>query len=291
MRKIIAFILLILPVIAGAVESVGTSADHAAAPDSIIRPVSSHFTYDVGSALVANTYLTPLKYTGWGMRLGYDRTQAMRFRPEQLVQRIAAGLDLDRTENPARNATMWRLVTDFSYGVTWRWRLPYEITVAGGLSTGVDLGVVYNNRNGNNPVAVEAAWTVNITGAAMWRHTFWGKKVLFTYRPTIPLTGVFFSPDYGELFYEISLGNHSGLAHCAWWGNYFRMENLLTADIVFGSTELRLGFRNNILSTRVNNITTRVVTCAAVIGVGGTWISVSPYKGISADARIISATY
>lgn len=263
----------------------------AAQPDSIVRPVNSHFTYDIGSSIIANTYLTPLKYTGWGMRLGYDRTQAMKFHPEQLVQRITAGLDIDRTLNPAGNARMWRLAGDFDYGITYRTRLPHDITVAGGLSTGIDLGVIYNTRNGNNPVAVEAAWTINITGALMWHHTLLGKKLLLTYRPTIPLTGVFFSPDYGELFYEISLGNHSGLAHCAWWGNYFRMENLLTADISFGATQLRLGFRNNILSTRVNNITTRVVTCAAVIGVGGTWISVNPYKGISADARIISATY
>ena len=260
-------------------------------PDSIVRPVNSHFSANIGSATIANTYLTPLKYSGWGMRLDYERTQAMRLCNDRFVQRIAACLDLDHTDNPAKNASMWRLTTDFTYGVTYRWRFPYSITIAAGVSTGVDLGVVYNDRNGNNPVAVEAAWTINATAAVMWRHSFWGKKVLFTYRPTLPLTGVFFSPDYGELFYEISLGNHSGLAHCAWWGNYFRMENLITADIAFGSTELRLGFRNNILSTKVNNITTRVITCAAVVGIGGTWVSVNPYKGISPDARIISATY
>lgn len=203
----------------------------AALPDSIVRPVNSHFTYDIGSSIIANTYLTPLKYTGWGMRIGYDRTQAMKFRPEHMVQRITAGIDLDRTLNPAGNAKMWRLTGDFDYGITYRMRLPQNITVAGGLSTGIDLGVIYNTRNGNNPVAVEAAWTINITAALMWHHTLLGKKLLLTYRPTIPITGVFFSPDYGELFYEISLGDHSGLAHCAWWGNYFRMENLLTADI------------------------------------------------------------
>jgi hypothetical protein len=262
-----------------------------AQPDSIVRPVNSHFTYNVGSAQIANTYLTPLKYTGWGMRIGYDRTQAMRSRSEHFVQQIATGVELDRTDNPAKNASLWRLVGDFTYGVTYRQRLPYDFTLAGGLSTGIDLGVVYSTRNGNNPVAVEAAWTVNLTGAAMWHHTILGKKVLLTYRPTLPFAGVFFSPDYGELFYEISLGNHGNLAHGAWWGNYFRMENLVTADITFGGTELRVGFRNNILSTRVNNITTRVTTCAAVIGVGGTWMSLNPYKGISPEARIISATY
>ncbi len=148
----------------------------AALPDSIVRPVNSHFTYDIGSSIIANTYLTPLKYTGWGMRIGYDRTQAMKFRPEHMVQRITAGIDLDRTLNPAGNAKMWRLTGDFDYGITYRMRLPQNITVAGGLSTGIDLGVIYNTRNGNNPVAVEAAWTINITGALMWHHTLLGKS-------------------------------------------------------------------------------------------------------------------
>ncbi|WP_438638510.1 hypothetical protein [Muribaculum intestinale] len=56
------------------------------------------------------------------------------------------------------------------------------------------------------------------------------------------------------------------------------MENLLTPIYHSRATELRLGFRNNILSTRVNNITTRVVTCAAVIGIGGTWMSLKPIQ-------------
>lgn len=70
--------------------------------------------------------------------------------------RLTAGIDLNRTDNPAKNATMWRLVADFSWGMTYRFKLPHNITLAGGGSTSLDLGCVYNARNGNNPVAVEA---------------------------------------------------------------------------------------------------------------------------------------
>jgi len=115
--------------------------------------------------------------------------------------------------------------------------------------------------------------------------------VTLRYHPTIPLTGVFFSPDYGELFYEIYLGNHSGLAHCAWWGNYFRMENFVTADLHLGATSLRVGFRNNILSTSINDITTRTITYSAVIGVTTEWISLNPSRKADNSARIISALY
>lgn len=256
-----------------------------------LRPVTSSYTYEIGEATLANTYLTPLKYKGWDMALNYERMQAMKFNPEKWEMRLTAGIDLNRTDNPAKNATMWRLVADFSWGMTYRFKLPHNITLAGGGSTSLDLGCVYNARNGNNPVAVEAAWTVNLTGYASWNVKIGRLPVTLRYQPTIPLTGVFFSPDYGELFYEIYLGNHSGLAHCAWWGNYFRMENLVTADMHLGATSLRVGFRNNILSTSINDITTRTITYSAVIGVTTEWISLNPSRKADNNARIISALY
>lgn len=256
-----------------------------------IRPVTSAYMLESGAADITNTYLSPLRYSGWNMSLGYERMQAMRARPENLVMRLTASLNLDRTENPAKNAEMWRLTGEFSWGMMRRYRLPHNITAAVGGSTSLDLGCIYSTRNGNNPVAVEAAWTVNITGYAAWNTRLWNCPVTLRYQPTIPVTGVFFSPQYGELFYEIYLGDTSGLAHAAWWGNYFRMENLLTADFRFGATALRIGLRNNILSTSVNHITTRIVTTSAVVGVSGEWMSINPSKGLSRDAKIISALY
>lgn len=276
-RTLLAAIILCLPAAAGAQE--------------VIRPVTSAFMLEGGGASITNTYLSPLRYSGWNTSFGYERMQAMRARPEDLVMRLTSTLNLDRTENPAKNASMWRLTGEFSWGMARRFRLPYGITLGVGGSTSLDLGCIYSTRNGNNPVAVEAAWTVNVTGYAAWNTRVLNCPLTLRYQPTIPLTGVFFSPEYGELFYEIYLGDTSGLAHAAWWGNYFRMENLLTADFRFGATALRIGLRNNILSTSVNHITTRTVTTSAIIGVSGEWMSINPRKGLSHDAKIISALY
>ena len=256
-----------------------------------IRPVTSAYMFNIGGAKLINTYLTPIKYSGLDFGFAYERMQAMKFDPEKWVMRLTASIDMNKTDNPVRNADMWRLVGDVSWGMTRRWQLPYDIVVAAGGSTGLDLGCIYNARNGNNPVAVEAAWTVNATGYVTWKTKILNLPVTLKYQPTVPLAGVFFSPDYGELFYEIYLGNHSGLAHFAWWGDYFRMDNLLTAGLHFGSTALRVGFRSDLLSTKVNHIVTRVVTYSAVIGVSGEWMSLNPYKRLNPEARIISAIY
>ena len=62
--------------------------------------------------------------------------QAMKFDPEKWVMRLTASIDMNKTDNPVRNADMWRLVGDVSWGMTRRWQLPYDIVVAAGGSTG-----------------------------------------------------------------------------------------------------------------------------------------------------------
>ena len=112
-----------------------------------------------------------------------------------------------------------------------------------------------------------------------------GKSTLFN------ITGIFFSQGYGELYYEIYLGNHKNLAHGAWFGNYFSLDNLATADLRFGATSLRIGYHNTILSTSVNHIVTRMTTHSFVLGVSGEWLGFDSRRGLSTPTRIISAIY
>lgn len=108
----------------------------------------------------------------------------------------------------------------------------------------------------------------------------------------MPVTGIFFSPQYGELYYEIYLGNHKGLVRGAWPGNFFRLNNLLTADFRLGSTIIRAGYRCGITSTKASHIVTRRIEHTAVIGIASEWISLSAdRRGPSEKSKIISALY
>lgn len=258
-----------------------------------LRPVAAAYTIEIGSAHLADTYLTPLKYTGQHFALAYERLQAMRHNPERNIMQLRGSLGLNHCENPARNATMWDLAIDLSWSMMWR----YDIASVSGLrlawggNTGLRAGAMYLARNGNNPVAAKGAWTIGLTGMATYNLRLGRLPVTLRYQPTLPLTGVFFSPDYGELYYEIYLGNHSGLVHAAWPGNYFRLDNLLTADLRFGDTALRIGYHGDIFSSKVNNIVTRRFTHTLSIGVSGEWLSLGRNGCIDRRARIISALY
>lgn len=270
--------------------AVTLSAAAAGDADSIppLRPVMSAYTLGIGTAHLADTYLSPVRYSGLHASLDYERWQAMKFDPDRWVMRLSAGIDFDHTDNRSGNATMMAAMVSGEWGMMRRWKMGHGLTLAAGGSTSLEAGALALARNSNNPISAKAAWTVNLTGYASWDSHIGRLPFTLTYRPTLPVVGAFFSPDYGELYYEIYLGNHSGLAHCAWWGSYFRLDNALTADLHLGGTSLRLGYSCDITSTGVNHLTTRRVTHSFVIGVSGWWMSVNPRRPFNHKARTIS---
>lgn len=257
----------------------------------VIRPVTAAYTIEGGTSHIADTYLSPIKYSGWTTSLRYERMQAMKFSPDRWVMQLATSVSLQRALNYVRNSTLWYAGVDFSWGMMRRWQVTSGLTLAIGGEAAADLGCLYSPRNGNNPVSAKAAVTIGATGYAAYNMKIGRLPVTLCWQPSLPVTGVFFSPDYGELYYEIYLGDHDNLVHCAWWGNYFRLDNALTADLHFGATSLRIGYRGMILSTKVNNLVSHHFTHSAVVGVSGEWLSLNPRRRMSPKARIVNALF
>lgn len=257
-----------------------------------LRPVLAAYTVGVGSQGINNTYVTPLKYTGWDASLRFERMQAMKFSPEKWVMQLQGQVEGGRLLGPAKISEMWSMNFKLDWAMMRRLRLSSDWQLLIGGITGLDLGADYLKRNSNNPVAAKASWTIGAVGEVAYRHKIGRMPVTFRYMADLPLTGVFFAPDYGELYYEIYLGNHSGLIHAAYPGNYFRLNNLLTADMHFGATTLRIGYQCNIFSSKANDIVANRTTHQFVIGIVSEWLSLDYGHRRNLDqAKIISALY
>lgn len=285
MKKLLAIFLLVI-------LSYGiTHGQETSEKETVIRPVYSEYTLHAGSANHADTYLSPIKYSGWTIGFGYQRRQALKFNPMDWVSQLSFDIDIDRTLNTSKNAIMWYAGLDFSYAMLHRWQLSDGFSVGIGPSLALNAGCLYLDRNGNNPASAKAAITLNADGYATWKGKILNHPLTLRYQASIPVTGTFFSPDYGQLYYEIYLGNHDGLCQWAWPGNYFRLRHLLTANLHLGSTSLLIGYRGDIFSSKTNNLVTRTITHSAVIGISVEWLSFNYAKKISAITKTISATY
>ena len=257
------------------------------------RPVTSAFSIEAGASRISDTYLSPLPYHGWHTGLDYERFQAMRHNPERCIMRLNINATLDRTLNPAGNAAMWQAGVDASWAMMWRWTLRWTpgLRVAAGGMADLDAGALYLSRNGNNPVSARAAVTLGLTAMATWSTRIGRLPVTVRYQPSMPIIGACFSPAYGELYYEMALGNRSGLVHVAWPGNRFVIKNLLTADLRFGATALRIGYSGKFISGKINDIVTRYASHSVTVGVSGEWISLDPRGRNRSSTPDISAYY
>lgn len=266
-------------------------ADTIAEDNPILRPVTASYTLRAGSSHLRDTYLTPLAYSGWTVGIDYERFQAMKHDPEHWIMRLQASVCGGATQNPSRTSTMWDIEFSPSWAMMYRWRPLSGMTVAVGGIARANLGALYLSHNSNNPASAKAAITVGATAMATYTFTLGRLPVTLRYQPSLSLIGAFFAPEYDQLYYEIYLGNHGGVCRMASPVNYRDLENLLTADLRLGNTNLRLGYRNRVFSTKASDIVSRRIEHAFVIGITTEWISLSAGSRHTPDAQLISSFY
>lgn len=263
----------------------------AAEPDSLLRPVVSGWAAEVGSSHLRDTYLTPVQYSGWHAAVDYERLQVAPFGRGRWVMQLRATVNLGSTDNRWQTATMWHFNFRPEWALMHRFTIPALAPVkfaAGGIAS-ANVGGLYLLRNSNNPVSLQASATVGATAMAWWNTRLASRPLTLRYQADMPVVGAFFAPDYDQLYYEIYLGNRSGLCHAAWPGNFFRLNNLLTADWRFGSNYLRLGYRLEVFSSKAAGIVSRRVEHSFVIGFTTEWLAVGTRH--KPDAAILSPLY
>lgn len=225
------------------------------------------FEFTWGHQTTRCTYLSPLSYTGPGYGLSYEWHHAS-WRDKKVGMQARAELNYGYLLSPAKNSRMYDLSMNLEWGVERLWNLQSGFNFSAGANVGIDGGVLYLPRNGNNP-AQGLMWA----GAALTASVEYSRIKLFK-KPLqisesieLPTIGTFFCPAYGETYYEIYVGNHSGLAHFGWWGNRPQVSSRLRADWQLGRYALTLGFDYRFKGLECNDITTRTARCAAIIGI------------------------
>lgn len=231
-----------------------------------VRPVTSVYGLETGGANINCDYLSPLPYTGTGIAWYGGWGKAMRQHPRNMVMAFTAGLDFTRTKNPSESASMLSVGGRFGWGPSWRKDLAANLEMTLGGALDIAGGALWLPVNGNNPVQVMAYAGIDLTAGLAWKTRFGRLPVTFADRAALPTLGVFFCPEYGEAYYEIYLGDHSGLAHAGWWGNCFGINNHLTMTLHFKNRKsLVLGYRLYVRTNHANNLTNQYVRNAFTV--------------------------
>lgn len=121
----------------------------------------------------------------------------------------------------------------------------------------------YCLANGNNPASLDLFVDLGITALTDYRFKLWNKPMTLNYQGSLSLSGMAFSPEYAESYYEIFyLGNNeNNLKYTNPLNNqHWRQQLSLSIPLSKRKSSLRLNIRNDGHITLYNNIRTRVMT-------------------------------
>lgn len=217
----------------------------------------------IGKAMLTDTYLSPLQYSGLSVSVLHDRINATRFFDQKMLLQQQMQLQTAFTKNPALSASEY--FGEVSYAATAFYPVfqteGFRLYGGGGLD--LSLGGIYNARNSNNPGSLKTSANLNLSAMALYN---W-RCFTFRWQVSTPFMGLFFSPGYGQSYYEIfSLGNGKGTAQFASFNNQIALRNYITVDVPQGNITIRTGYLGDFYKTGVNNITTKIVLHQFVIG-------------------------
>lgn len=253
-----------------------------------LRPECSEFSAEWGASSLTDTYLSPLRYSGWHAGVDYNHWRAASFAPEAFTLRGHVNAGYDHTLSPAGNSVMQAAMVSSDINLLRRFRAAPGLTLAVGAGAELRGGALYNARNGNNPVSARAMASLNLSAYASYSFTLWRVPVTLRYIPTLPVTGAFFCPQYGELYYEIYQGNRSNLVHGAWWGNHFRFSQSLAAHFRLGASSVSVGYRGEYSSQKANSLIANSSLHCLTLGVSTDLIRFNPRKGLPSNAVTVN---
>lgn len=223
------------------------------------NPITQVYSLEVGGATAYCSYLSPMRYRGVSWSLSGEWSKNFNHNPEHIQMEFRGRLMTNSMLNPAKSARMLDISAYFGWGLAAQWRPhpDWHFTLGGALD--INAGILYVPRNGNNPVSVPAYAGLDLTASGSYLFHLGRLPVRVKDSLRIPTLGAFFSPQYGETFYEIYLGNHHDLAHFGWWGNAFGIENRLTFDLMFGKKFLRLGYNLDLRTLHASHLDTQLL--------------------------------
>lgn len=216
----------------------------------------------IGSTNMYDTYLSPLEYKGFSIHLMYEQMRRTTWFDYKFYKQQIFELDLSKGDNPAKNVSEYWALLSYRIGGHYMVYNTDNFRLGLGGLWDINGGVLYNERNGNNPASARAYSNLNMSVTASYKFK-WGAV---RWQIDSPFMGILFSPKYGQSYYEISLGNSVGLVNFASYHNQRALRNYISMDIPINKYTIRVGYMGSWYQTKVNDIKTHQYTNSFVIG-------------------------
>ncbi|MDR1764060.1 MAG: DUF3316 domain-containing protein [Dysgonamonadaceae bacterium] len=231
-----------------------------------------------GIGKVYDTYLSPLDYSGKNVAVYSEQLKATGMASGKIIAQTQYSINYSWSKNKAETASYYTGLFDYNYGMFYKFSPAPKLRIFAGTQAGCLLGFIYNNRNGNNPAAGKFHLNLNLSAIASYEMKIKSLPLRFGYQISLPFAGIMYSPDFGQSYYEISLGDDSQLAYLSSFHNYLAVKNILTVDVPLKSFTLKLGYVHSYYETQINSLDSRISSGTFCVGVAKNFLIVPTKK-------------
>ena len=237
-----------------------------ASPQPREHTSSTAWMLGVGRTRQLDTYLSPLEYSG-PQFTALRETQRMTHRAHgRLSFQTLMQANFSFTENQPATASDWGGGISYDLGWHYNWFPARGLRLMAGGMAGTEAGVLYNDRNGNNPAQGRLNADVSASVGAAWHFRLRRQSFGLRYQARLPLAGCMFSPQYGQSYYEISQGSRDHNAVFTHPANAFSLWQMVTIDVPLRRYTLRAGYLADLRQSHVNHIRVHDYGQAFLIG-------------------------
>lgn len=260
----------------------------------------------LGGVVIKDDYLSPMSYGGFN--LGLSRESLRKRYPRHgvlgqlwgrkspkgetegttwLSHRLTS-VDLSLTENPARNASIYRIQARWDYARLYRLVSSDWGTLRIGPGYTLGVGGLYSSRNGNNPITFKADASLGLSVHYTHRLRLMDFPIGLKAQLRADLVGLQWSQHFGESYYEMlflrqTVMQRLQLVHLA---NQQSFQLRLGVDLpLFRGADLSLLYRMQYRNWRVNDLPNRQVDHGMYVGL------VRYIHGVSGSRRLPQRHY
>lgn len=241
----------------------------------------------LGGVVLRDDYLSPLSYGGlnlgvsreslhkrysglgvlgllWGRKRPMGDTEGTTWLSHRLFS-----ADLSSTENPAGNASIYRVQARWDYARLYRLLSSRWGTLRLGPGYTLGLGGLYSSRNGNNPATFKADASLGIAVHYTHRLPIMGLPIGLKAQLRADLLGVQWSQHFGESYYELlflreQVMKRLQLVHL---GNQQSFQLRLGIDLpLMRGADISLMYRMQCRSWQLNDLPNRQVDHGVYVG-------------------------
>ncbi len=242
------------------------------------RKISRATLYGIGHTNLLDTYLSPMEYTGFELRILRENMRNTKYMDGKVSRQSLFQTNLSMPENKAGSGSEIYFLANWNLAYHYQFRINERLKLLAGPNLDLNGGLIYNLRNSNNPVNAKAYANLGASGMAIYQFKIKKHPFILRYQLNIPLLGILFSPEYGQPYYEMSVSKDFGKnIRFTSLHNQPSLRQFLTLDFPVKSANLRIGYVCDIQQAKVNHLKSHAWSHTFMIGFVKHFQLINPY--------------